>query len=163
MDGLRRLGGAGALLSGLLFLATVLYTFVYLARLGLSTEMLDQPRELLAWIATNEEAYLGLWWIYLASLLSLLPVVLTLYWCTLATGSAIALVGAIARLAGLVIGIMGTATNAASASVLGPAYPAADGALRAQLVVLSEPCNCTLGCSPTCWWASGWGPQDWPG
>ncbi|MDQ4127801.1 MAG: hypothetical protein M3151_07640, partial [Actinomycetota bacterium] len=38
--------------------------------------------------------------------------------------------------AGVVIGIVG-ATNAASASVLGPAYPAADEALRAQLVVLS--------------------------
>ena len=40
-DGLPRLGGIGALLSGLLFLVTVLYTFVYLARLGLSTEMPD--------------------------------------------------------------------------------------------------------------------------
>jgi hypothetical protein len=137
-DGLPRLGGIGALLSGLLFLVSVLYTFVYLARLGLSPEMLDQPRGLLPWIAINEGAYLGLWWIYLASLLCLLPVVPTLYWCTPATGSAIALVGAFAGLAGVVIGIVGAATNAASASVLGPAYPAADEALRAQLAVLSE-------------------------
>ncbi len=137
-DGLSRLGGIGALLSGLLFLVTVLYTFVYLARLGLSTDMLDQPRGLLPWIASNEGAYLGLWWIYLASLLCLLPVVPTLYRCTPATGSAIALAGAIAGLTGVVIGIVGAAANAASASVLGPAYPAADEALRAQLVVLSE-------------------------
>jgi hypothetical protein len=137
-DGLPRLGGISALLSGSLFLVTVLYTFVYLARLGLSTEMLDQPRGLLPWIATNEGAYLGLWWIYLASLLCLLPVVPTLYRCTPAAGSAIALVGAIAGLAGVVIGVVGAATNAASASVLGPAYPAAGEALRAQLVVLSE-------------------------
>ena len=60
-DGLSRLGGIGALLSGLVFLVTVLYTFVYLARLGLSIEMLDQPRGLLPWIAANEGAYLGLW------------------------------------------------------------------------------------------------------
>ena len=46
-EGLPRLGGIGALLSGLLFLVTVLYTFFYLARLGLSTEMLDRPRALL--------------------------------------------------------------------------------------------------------------------
>ena len=53
-DGLPLLGGSGALLSGLLFLVTVLYTFVYLARLGLSTDMLDQPHGLLPWIATNK-------------------------------------------------------------------------------------------------------------
>lgn len=137
-DGLPRLGGIGALLSGLLFLVTVLYTFVYLARLGLSTDMLDQPYGLLPWIATNEGVYLGLWWICLASLLCLLPVIPTLYWSTPATGSAITLVGAIAGLAGVVIGIVGVATNAASASVLGLAYPAADEGLRTQLVVLSE-------------------------
>jgi hypothetical protein len=106
-DGLPLLGGSGALLSGLLFLVTVLYTFVYLARLGLSTDMLDQPHGLLPWIATNEGVYLGLWWICLASLLCLLPVMPTLYWSTPATGSAIALVGAIAGLAGVVIGIVG--------------------------------------------------------
>ena len=138
VDGLSRLGGIGALVSGLLFLVTVLYTFVYLARLGLSIEMLDQPRGLLPWIATNEGAYLGLWWIYLASLLCLLPVVPTLYRCTPAAGSAIALVGAIAGLAGVVVGIVGAATNAASASALGPAYPPADEVLRTLLVVLSE-------------------------
>jgi len=99
-DGLPLLGGSGALLSGLLFLMTVLYTFVYPARLGLSTDMLDQPRGLLPWIATNEGVYLGLWWIYLASLLCLLPVVPTPYWSTPATG------------------IVGATTNAASASVL---------------------------------------------
>jgi hypothetical protein len=137
-DGLPRLGGIGALLSGLLFLVTVMYTFVYLARLGLSTEMLDRPRALLPWIANNEGSYLGLWWLYLASLLCLLPVVPTLYRCTPAVGSPIALVGAIAGLAGVVVGIVGAATNAASASALGPAYPAADEILRAQLVVLSE-------------------------
>ena len=137
-DGLSRVGGIGALLSGLLFVVTVLYTFVYLARLGLSTDMLDQPRGLLPWIASNEGAYLGLWWIYLASLLCVLPVVPALYRCTPATGSAIALVGVIARLAGVVIGIVGAAPNAASASVLGSAYSAADEAVRAQLVVLSE-------------------------
>ncbi len=109
VDGLPGLGGIGALLSGLLFLVTVLYTFVYLARLGLSTDMLDQPRGLLPWIASSEGAYLGLWWIYLASLLCLLPVVPTLYRCTLATGSAIAIIAAIAGLAGVVIGTVGAA------------------------------------------------------
>ena len=137
-NGLPLLGGSGALLSGLLFLVTVLYTFVYLARLGLSTDMLDQPHGLLPWIATNGGVYLGLWWICLASLLCLLPDIPTLYWSTPATGSAITLVGAIAGLAGVVIGIVGVATNAASASVLGLAYPAADEGLRTQLVVLSE-------------------------
>jgi hypothetical protein len=73
----------------------------------LSTDMLDQPHGLLPWIATNEGVYLGLWWICLASLLCLLPVMPTLYWSTPATGSAIALVGAIAGLAGVVIGIVG--------------------------------------------------------
>ena len=38
----------------------------------------------------------------------------------------------------MVVGIVGAAKNAASASALGPAYPAADEILRAQLVVLSE-------------------------
>jgi hypothetical protein len=46
--GLSRLGGIGALLSGLTFLVTVLYTFIYLAQLGLSIEMLDKPRGLLS-------------------------------------------------------------------------------------------------------------------
>src|SRR4028118_926437 len=101
-DGLSRRGGMGALLSGLVFLVTVLYAFVYLARLGLKIEMLDQPRRLLPWIAANEGAYLGLWWIYLASPLCLLPDVPTLYRCTPAAGGG----------AGVVVGIVGAATNA---------------------------------------------------
>ena len=165
-DGLPRLGGIGALLSGLLFLVTVVYTCVYLARLGLSTEMLDRPRALLPWIANNEGSYPGLWWLYLASLLCLLPVVPTLYRCTPAVGSAIALVGAIAGLAGVVVGIVGAATNAASASALGPAYPAADEILRAQLVVLSElfgTLQLYFRMFPTRWLASGCLPRGWLG
>jgi len=101
----------------LLFLVKVLYTPVYLARLGSGTDMLDQPRGLLPWIASNEGAYLGLWGICLASLLCLLPVVPTLYRCTPATGSAIAPASAIADpVAGVIIGIVGAAANAASSS-----------------------------------------------
>jgi len=68
-----RVGGLGALLSGIVFLGTIAYTFGFLFSRGLSTEMLNVPAQLLPWVHANTVAFVGLWWIYPLQLLCLLP------------------------------------------------------------------------------------------
>ncbi len=135
---LARLGGTGALLSGGIFLLTLLYTYGYLARLGLTVEMLDDHEQLLPWVARHNGAYLGLWWIYLASQLCLLPAPLALHHRCQRDASALSLVGAVAGVAAIVVGIVSIAINAASTPVLGPAYVATEASRRPDLLVLSD-------------------------
>ncbi len=135
---LARLGGTGALLSGAIFLLTLLYTYGYLISLGLTVEMLDDHEQLLPWVARHNGSYLGLWWIYLASQLCLLPVPVALHHRFQHVGSALSLVGAVAGVAAIVVGIVSIAINAATAPVLGPAYVAAEASRRPDLLVLSD-------------------------
>lgn len=135
---LARLGGWGAILSGTATLLTVGYTFGYLAALGLSVEMLDTPAALLPWIARHADAYLGLWWFFLLSLLFLVPVPLAVYGLCLSPPRAIALVGAAAGLGGIVVGLVGTAAITTSAPLLARSFEAASGAERSRILLLSE-------------------------
>lgn len=132
-----RWGGVGALLSGAVFLGTVGYTFGVLAHLGLSVEMLDDPAELLPWIAAHTGAYQGLWWIYLASFLLLLPAPLGVLAVVPLRGSAPARVGAAAGLLGIAVGVVSVAVNLASAP--GLAHAARGGVVPpAEVYLLSE-------------------------
>ena len=69
-----RLGGRAALASGVVFLITIAYTFGFLFARGLSTDMLNEPSQLMPWVHANTIAYVGLWWIFVVHLLLLLPV-----------------------------------------------------------------------------------------
>ena len=68
-----RVGGLGALASGVVFLGTIAYTFGFLFSRGLSTDMLNVPAQLLPWVHANTVAFVGLWWIYTLHFLCLLP------------------------------------------------------------------------------------------
>ncbi len=145
---LARLGGTGALLSGAIFLLTLLYTYGYLISLGLTVEMLDDHEQLLPWVARHNGSYLGLWWIYLASQLCLLPVPVALHHRFQHVGSALSLVGAVAGVAAIVVGIVSIAINAATAPVLGPAYVAAEASRRPRAMSKSLSVGSRLPASP---------------
>lgn len=132
---LSRLGGLGAILSGTVFLLTIGYTFGYLASLGLTVEMLDRPADLLPWTDRHTGAYLGLWWLYLLSLLLLLPAPLALYEPVARRDTAWARIGAAAGVGGVLIGLVGVAVNAPTAPILAAAYTDAP---RADTLLLSE-------------------------
>src|SRR3982750_2429687 len=68
-----RVGGCGAVLAGVVFLGTIVYTFGFLFARGLSTDMLNVPAQLLPWVHANTVAYVGLWWFYTLHFLCLLP------------------------------------------------------------------------------------------
>lgn len=119
-------------------LLTVAYTFGYLASLGLSVEMLDTPAALLPWTARNADAYLGLWWLFLLSLLCLVPAALAVYALSPPQFRPVALIGAAAGLGGIVVGVVGTAVITASAPVLARAFVAAPAAEQSQILLLSE-------------------------
>lgn len=135
--GVLRLGGVAALLSGAVFLTTIGYTFGFLASRGLTVEMLDQPAQFLPWIARNRGAYLGLWWLYLGSLLLLLAVPFASTRLGGLRGSALSLLGAVAGSGGAVLGMAGVAVNVATAPLLATGYAAA-GSDRDTVLLLSE-------------------------
>ena len=75
-----RVGGRGALLAGIVFLVTIAYTFGFLFPMGLSTDMLNVPAQLLPWVHAHTVAYIGLWWIFVLHLICLLPAPAGLAW-----------------------------------------------------------------------------------
>jgi hypothetical protein len=131
------LGGVAALLSGALYLLTIVYTFAYLAGLGLTVEMLDRPAELLPWIAAHTAPYLGLWWIFFASLVLLLPAPPALLAVNGLQGSALARAGAAVGGTGITIGLVGVLVNASTAPLLAGAYDA-QSVLPGTAYLLSE-------------------------
>ncbi len=76
---LLRVGGISALVAGALFFSTVVYAFVIMAGFGFTQEMFDDRALLLPWVADHASLYRGLWLVYFASQLFLLPVPVALY------------------------------------------------------------------------------------
>jgi len=76
---LLRVGGISALVAGALFFSTVVYAFVIMAGFGFTQEMFDDRALLLPWVAVHADLYRGLWLLYFASQVFLLPVPLALY------------------------------------------------------------------------------------
>lgn len=74
-----RVGGISSLVAGALFFFTVVYAFVVMSRFGFTQEMFDDRALLLPWVAVHADLYRGLWLLYFASQVFLLPVPLALY------------------------------------------------------------------------------------
>src|SRR3712207_7039642 len=107
---LLRVGGISALVAGALFFLTVAYAFGLMAGFGFTQEMFDDRALLLPWVAEHAGLYRGLWLLYFASQVFLLPVPLALY--TLirqedARGSGIAAPCAVAGGAAVVMAMVG--------------------------------------------------------
>ena len=107
---LLRIGGVSALVAGALFFSTVVYAFGVMSVFGFTQEMFDDRALLLAWVADHTGLYRGLWLLYFASQVFLLPVPLALY--TLirrddARGSGIAAPCAVAGGAAVVMAMVG--------------------------------------------------------
>ena len=76
---LLRVGGISALVAGALFFSTVVYAFGVMSGFGFTQEMFDDRALLLPWLADHTGLYRGLWLLYFASQMFLLPVPLALY------------------------------------------------------------------------------------
>jgi uncharacterized protein DUF4386 len=74
-----RVGGISALVAGGLFFATVVYAFGVMSGFGFTQEMFDDRVLLVPWVADHACLYRGLWLLYFASQVFLLPVPLALY------------------------------------------------------------------------------------
>ncbi len=115
-----RVGGRGALLSGIVFLGTIAYTFGFLFSRGLSFDMLNVPAQLLPWVHANTVAYVGLWWIYTLHFLCLLPAPRGLAVIVGEDRASIRMATA-AGVAGAVVGMIAAQVNAATAPPLAAA------------------------------------------
>jgi hypothetical protein len=115
-----RVGGLGALLSGIVFLGTIAYTFGFLFSRGLSTEMLNVPAQLLPWVHANTVAFVGLWWIYTLHFLCLLPAPRGLAVIVGETRASIRMATA-AGISGAVVGMIAAQVNASTAPPLATA------------------------------------------
>ena len=107
---LLRVGGISALVAGALFFLTVVYAFGVMAGFGFTQEMFDHRALLLPWVADHAGLYRGLWLLYFASQLFLLPVPLALYTLTRhhdGRGSGIAAPCAVAGGAAVVMAMVG--------------------------------------------------------
>ncbi|HTK47067.1 MAG TPA: hypothetical protein VL328_03700 [Gemmatimonadaceae bacterium] len=112
-----RVGGRGALLAGIVFLATIAYTFGFLFARGLSTEMFNSPAALLPWIHANTVAYVGLWWIFTLHFICLLPAPAGLAVIAGAERAVVRMATA-AGVAGAVVGMIAAAEVIATAPLL---------------------------------------------
>jgi hypothetical protein len=133
-----RIGGVGAILAALTFLFMLFYLFGILGLFGMTDEMLDNPALLLQWIAVRPGMYTSLNWIFLLTMVFLFPVPLAVYERLKLEGPALALIGAIAGTAGVVLGILGPLLTAATAPILARAYVAQARSDQATLALLSE-------------------------
>jgi hypothetical protein len=132
-----RVGGLGALLSGIVFLGTIAYTFGFLFARGLSLEMLNVPARLLPWIHANTVAYVGLWWIYTLHFLCLLPAPRGLAVIAGDDGARIRM-ATVAGIAGAVVGTIAAQVNIATAPPLAAASVASAPALLPGVWLQSE-------------------------
>jgi hypothetical protein len=115
-----RVGGLGALLSGIVFLGTIAYTFGFLFARGLSTDMLNVPAQLLPWVHANTVAFVGLWWIYTLHFLCLLPAPRGLAVIVGEERASIRM-ATVAGIAGAVVGMVAAQVNASTAPPLAAA------------------------------------------
>jgi hypothetical protein len=132
-----RVGGLGALLAGVVFLATIAYTFGFLFARGLSTEMLNVPSLLLPWVHANTVAYVGLWWIFTLHFVCLLPAPRAL---AVIAGDerAVIRMAMIAGISGAVVGMIAAQVNAATAPPLAAASATMVPALLPSVWLQSE-------------------------
>ena len=132
-----RVGGRGAVLAGVVFLGTIVYTFGFLFSLGLSTDMLNEPARLMPWVHAHTVAFVGLWWIYTLHFLCLLPAPRGL---AVIAGDERATIRAatIAGIAGAVVGTIAAQVNAATAPPLAAASVALPQALLPGVWLQSE-------------------------
>ncbi|MCX6047167.1 MAG: DUF4386 family protein [Chloroflexi bacterium] len=140
---LYRWGGIAALVAAGVFLFTLLYVFGFLFSLGLTEEMLDNPATLLPWVAIHVGAYTGLYWIFLLSVVALLPVPLALYeWLKSYHPTLVRIAGA-AGMIGVALGVLGPLVNAGVTPILAQAYvnstePADPATLRVLSLIVGE-------------------------
>ena len=132
-----RLGGRAALASGVVFLITIAYTFGFLFARGLSTDMLNEPSQLMPWVHANTIAYVGLWWIFVVHLLLLLPVPAGLAVIAGAKRASIRAATS-AGVAGAVVGMIAAMINASTAPALGNAAVSTAPALLPNVWLMSE-------------------------
>ena len=107
-----RIGGISALVAGALFFATVVYSFGVMPSFGFTQEMFDDRALLMPWVADRPGLYRGLWLLYFASQVFLLPVPLALYAlalvrCDDGRGDGIAAPLALAGIAAVIIAMVG--------------------------------------------------------
>ena len=123
-----RVGGRGAVLAGVVFLGTIVYTFGFLFSRGLSTDMLNEPARLMPWVHAHTVAFVGLWWIYTLHFLCLLPAPRGL---AVIAGDERATIrmATVAGIAGAVVGTIAAQVNAATAPPLAAASVALPQAL----------------------------------
>jgi hypothetical protein len=115
-----RVGGIGALLSGIVFLGTIAYTFGFLFARGLSTDMLNVPAQLMPWVHAHTVAFVGLWWIYTLHFLCLLPAPRGLAVIAGEVRASIRM-ATVAGIAGAVVGMIAAQVNASTAPPLAEA------------------------------------------
>jgi hypothetical protein len=132
-----RVGGLGALLSGVVFLGTIAYTFGFLFARGLSTDMLNVPAQLLPWVHANTVAFVGLWWIYTLHFLCLLPAPRALAMIVGEERASIRM-ASVAGVAGAVVGMIAAQVNAATAPPLAAASVTLGPALLPSVWLQSE-------------------------
>lgn len=132
-----RLGGTSAIISGIVFLFTIAYTFAFLFGLGLSTDMLNEPQHLMPWVHAHTIAFVGLWWIFVIHLLFLLPVPAAVA-MVVGHRRAIIRTATVAGIAGAVVGMIGAMVNAATAPALSAAAVALPEALLPNVWLTSE-------------------------
>lgn len=132
-----RVGGIGALLAGIVFLITIGYTFGFLFPLGLSTDMLNVPAQLLPWVHAHTVAYVGLWWIFVLHLICLLPAPAGLA-VVAGRERPIIRVATVAGVAGAVVGMSAAMINAATAPPLSAASVTTAPALLPNVWLMSE-------------------------
>lgn len=137
MRTLLRWGGLGALCAAAAFLLTLLYVFGFLASMGLTEEMLDTPAQLLPWVATHTQAYAGIYWIFLFSVISLLPTPVALHAWVHPFHPALARIGVAAGLIGVTLGVIGPLVNVGITGLLANAYVNTPDVAPATLVLLS--------------------------
>ena len=107
---LLRVGGISALVAGALFFSTVVYALGVMSGFGFTQEMFDDRTLLLPWVADHVGLYRGLWLLYFASQVFLLPVPLALYALVRrddGRGDGIAAPCAVAGVAAVVMAIVG--------------------------------------------------------
>lgn len=115
---LLRWGGWGALFSAAAFLATLFYVFVFLASMGLTEEMLDTQAQLLPWVAAHTNAYNGIYWIFLSSVIALLPTPLAIYRWLRPYNTVLAQIGVAAGLIGVTLAMIGPLVNVGITGIL---------------------------------------------
>ena len=124
-------------MSGVVFMTTIAYTFVYLFGMGLTTDMLNEPNHLMPWVHDHTIAFVGLWWIFVLHLLLLLPVPAGM---AVVTGQRRAIIrtATAAGVAGAVVGMIGAMVNAATAPALSAASVSIAETLRPNVWLTSE-------------------------